>query len=68
MDSTTIIISAVLGLAVGFAIAKFLKRGKPQRPLSMREKMHLQSLKTPKMKAKTLKKTKYFRPKSAFWN
>ena len=33
MDSTMIIIAAIVGLAIGFAIAKFLEKGKASKTI-----------------------------------
>ena len=60
MDSTTIIISAVLGLAVGFAIAKFLEKGKASKTIINARKDALAIIKNAKNEGENIKKDKIF--------
>jgi ribonuclease Y len=66
MDSTTIIISAVLGLAVGFAIAKFLEKGKASKTIINARKDALAIIKNAKNEGENIKKDKIFQAKERF--
>ena len=59
MDSTTIIISAVLGLAVGFAIAKFLEKGKASKTIINARKDALAIIKNAKNEGENIKKDNF---------
>lgn len=66
MDSTTIIISAVLGLAIGFAIAKFLEKGKASKTIINARKDALAIIKNAKKEGENIKKDKIFQAKERF--
>jgi ribonuclease Y len=66
MDSTTIIISAVLGLAIGFAIAKFLEKGKASKTIINARKDALAIIKNAKNEGENIKKDKIFQAKERF--
>ena len=66
MDSTTIIISVVLGLAVGFAIAKFLEKGKASKTIINARKDALAIIKNAKNEGENIKKDKIFQAKERF--
>ncbi len=66
MDSTTMIIAAVVGLAIGFAIAKFLEKGKASKTLANAKKESENILKNAKIEGESIKKDKIFQAKEKF--
>ncbi len=66
MDSTIPIISAVVGLAIGFIIAKFLEKGKASKTIINARKDALSIIKEAKNEGERLKKDKIFQAKERF--
>ncbi len=66
MDSTTMIIASVVGLAIGFAIAKFLEKGKASKTLANAKKESENILKNAKIEGESIKKDKIFQAKEKF--
>ena len=66
MDSTIPIISAVVGLAIGFIIAKFLEKGKASKTIVNARKDALRIIKEAKNEGERLKKDKIFQAKERF--
>ncbi|MFS4469393.1 ribonuclease Y [Maribacter sp. 2210JD10-5] len=66
MDSTMIIIAAIVGLAIGFAIAKFLEKGKASKMIASAKKDASQILKEAKLEGESLKKDKILQAKEKF--
>jgi ribonuclease Y len=67
MDSTAIIIIAVIaGLAIGFAIAKFMEKGKASKTISNAKKEAESILKVANVEGENLKKDKIFQAKEKF--
>lgn len=66
MDSTMIIIAAIVGLAIGFAIAKFMEKGKASKTIANAKKEAAQFLKEAKVEGENLKKDKILQAKEKF--
>src|SRR6056297_1720797 len=67
MDSTTlIIIVGIMGLVVGFAIAKFMEKGKASKTLINAKKEAETILKNAKSEGENIKKDKIFQAKEKF--
>jgi len=67
MDSTTIsVIAAVIGLIVGFVIAKFLEKGKAAKTITNAKKEASSILKEAKKEGEGIKKDKIFQAKEKF--
>ncbi|MFS4456618.1 ribonuclease Y [Maribacter sp. 2304DJ31-5] len=66
MDNTMIIIAALVGLALGFAIAKFLEKGKASKTIANAKKDASRLLKEAKLEGETLKKDKILQAKEKF--
>lgn len=66
MDSTMIIIAGIVGLAIGFAIAKFLEKGKASKTLANAKKESEAILKNAKIEGESIKKDKIFQAKEKF--
>ncbi|MFT6369766.1 MAG: ribonuclease Y, partial [Maribacter sp.] len=66
MDSTMIIIVAILGLAIGFGIAKFMEKGKASKTIANAKKEAAQFLKEAKVEGENLKKDKILQAKEKF--
>ncbi|NGX84173.1 ribonuclease Y [Aequorivita sp. KMM 9714] len=66
MDIVTIIISAIVGLAIGFFIAKILERNNASHVLSRAKKSAAAILKEAKSEAESIKKDKILQAKEKF--
>ena len=66
MDSSIVIIGAVVGLIIGFLIAKFLEKGKASKTLSNSKNEAQSILKNAKMEGENIKKDKIFQAKEKF--
>jgi ribonuclease Y len=66
MDSTMIIIAAIVGLAIGFGIAKFMEKGKASKTIANAKKEAAQFLKEAKVEGENLKKDKILQAKEKF--
>ena len=66
MDSTSMIIAAIVGLAIGFAIAKFMEKGKASRTIANAKKEAETILNNAKTEGENTKKDKIFQAKEKF--
>ena len=66
MDSTMMIIAGVIGLAIGFAIAKFLEKGKDAKALSGAKSEAATIIKNANIEAESIKKDKIYQAKEKF--
>jgi ribonuclease Y len=66
MDSTMIIIAAIVGLAIGFAIAKFLEKGKASKTIINAKKDAERILKDANAEGESVKKEKILQAKEKF--
>ena len=66
MDTTTGIIALVIGLGVGFIIAKLLEKGKASKTIDAAKKEAASILKGAKSEAESIKKDKIFQAKEKF--
>jgi len=66
MDSTMIIIAAIVGLAIGFGIAKFMEKGKASKTIANAKKEASQLLKEAKVEGESIKKDKILQAKEKF--
>ncbi len=66
MDSTMIIIAGIVGLAIGFAIAKFMEKGKASKTIANAKKDAAQILKEAKVEGESIKKDKILQAKEKF--
>ncbi|NER14174.1 ribonuclease Y [Leptobacterium flavescens] len=67
MDNTTLlVIAVVVGLVIGFAIAKFLEKGKASKMISSAKKEASSIVKNAKREAENIKKDKIFQAKEKF--
>jgi len=66
MDNISIIIASLVGLAVGFAIAKFLEKGKASKTTLNAEKEAQSILKNAEKEAENIRKDKLFQAKEKF--
>ena len=66
MDSTMIIIAAIVGLAIGFAIAKFLEKGKASKTIINAKKDAERILKDANVEGESVKKEKILQAKEKF--
>ena len=66
MDSATLIIAAIVGLAIGFAIAKFLEKGKASKTLSNAKNEAKTIISAAKTEGENIKKDKIFQAKEKF--
>src|SRR6056297_259073 len=66
MDSTMIIIAAIVGLAIGFGIAKFMEKGKASKTIANAKKEASQLLKEAKVEVESIKKDKILQAKEKF--
>src|SRR6056297_1307544 len=66
MDSTMIIIAAIVGLAIGFGIAKFMEKGKASKTIANAKKEASQPLKEAKVEGESIKKDKILQAKEKF--
>ncbi|MBC6997880.1 ribonuclease Y [Cytophaga sp. FL35] len=66
MDIATLIIAAIVGIVIGFAIAKFLEKGKASKTLSEAKNKAEAILKDAKTEGENIKKDKIFQAKEKF--
>lgn len=66
MDNATIIIVAIIGIAIGFAIAKFMEKGKASKILAGAKKEADTIIKNAKVEGENIKKDKIFQAKEKF--
>lgn len=66
MDITTTIIAAIVGLVIGFIIAKFLEKGKASKTVSNAKREAASMLKDAKAEGENIKKDKIFQAKEKF--
>ncbi|WP_047245884.1 ribonuclease Y [Maribacter thermophilus] len=66
MDSTMIIIVGIIGLAVGFAIAKFMEKGKASKTIANAKKEAAHIVKEAKIEGENIKKDKILQAKEKF--
>ncbi len=67
MDSTTyIIIAAIVGIVLGFAVAKFLEKGKASKTISNAKREASSIIKNAKTEGESIKKDKIFQAKEKF--
>ncbi|CAM3595963.1 ribonuclease Y [Zobellia roscoffensis] len=66
MDSATLIIAGIVGLAIGFAIAKFLEKGKASKTLSNAKTEANSIISSAKTEGENIKKDKIFQAKEKF--
>lgn len=66
MDSTTIIISSLIGLAIGFAIAKFMEKGKASKTIANAKREATRILKEANLEGESIKKDKILQAKEKF--
>ncbi|WP_276167466.1 ribonuclease Y [Zobellia alginiliquefaciens] len=66
MDSATLIIAGIVGLAIGFAIAKFMEKGKASKMLSNAKTEANSIISAAKTEGENIKKDKIFQAKEKF--
>lgn len=66
MDSATLIIVGIIGLAIGFAIAKFMEKGKATKTTANAKKEAESILKNAQTEGESIKKDKIFQAKEKF--
>ena len=66
MDSATLIIVGIIGLAIGFAIAKFMEKGKATKTTVNAKKEAESILKNAQTEGESIKKDKIFQAKEKF--
>ncbi|MGJ8738851.1 Rnase Y domain-containing protein, partial [Zobellia laminariae] len=66
MDSATLIIAGIVGLAIGFAIAKFMEKGKASKTLSNAKSEANTIISAAKTEGENIKKDKIFQAKEKF--
>lgn len=66
MDSATLIIAVIIGLAIGFGIAKFMEKGKASKTLGNAKQQADAILKSAKVEGESIKKDKIFQAKEKF--
>ncbi|CAM4214459.1 ribonuclease Y [Zobellia nedashkovskayae] len=66
MDSATLIIAGIVGLAIGFAIAKFMEKGKASKTLSNAKSEANTIISSAKSEGENIKKDKIFQAKEKF--
>jgi len=66
MDSTMIIIAGIVGLAIGFAIAKFMEKGKASKTIANAKRDAGRILKEANVEGEGIKKDKIFQAKEKF--
>ncbi|KKM27668.1 hypothetical protein LCGC14_1572390 [marine sediment metagenome] len=66
MDSATLLIVAIVGLAIGFAIAKFMEKGKASKTTLNAKKEAENILKNAQTEGESIKKDKIFQAKEKF--
>lgn len=66
MDSTVIIIAGIVGLAIGFAIAKFMEKGKASKTIANSKREATRILKEANLEGDSIKKDKILQAKEKF--
>lgn len=66
MDSTTIIIVGIVGLAIGFAIAKIMEKGKASKTIDSAKKEAASIIRAAETEGESTKKDKIFQAKEKF--
>ncbi|WP_299530762.1 ribonuclease Y [Ulvibacterium sp.] len=66
MDITTAIITGIIGLIVGFVIAKFMEKGKASKTMANAKREAASIIKDAKLEGETIKKDKIFQAKEKF--
>ena len=66
MDTTTIIIAAIIGLVIGFAIAKFLEKGRASKTISSAKSEAKRIIKEANTEGESIKKDKMLQAKEKF--
>ncbi|MEB8329624.1 ribonuclease Y [Flavobacteriaceae bacterium KMM 6897] len=66
MDSTTMIIVGIVGLAIGFAIAKIMEKGKASKTIDSAKKEAASIIKEAELLGESTKKDKIFQAKEKF--
>jgi len=66
MDTTTIIIAAIVGLVIGFVIAKFLEKGRASRTIGNAKREAATIIKGANVEGENIKKDKIFQAKEKF--
>lgn len=66
METTTIIIAGIVGIAIGFIIAKFLEKGKASKTIGNAKREAASILKNAKVEGENIKKDKIFQAKEKF--
>jgi len=66
MDTTTIIIAAIIGLVIGFAIAKFLEKGRASKTTSNAKSEAKRIIKEANTEGESIKKDKMLQAKEKF--
>ncbi|MDO6518428.1 ribonuclease Y [Zobellia uliginosa] len=66
MDSATLIIAGIIGLAIGFAIAKFMEKGKASKTLLNAKNEANSIINAAKVEGENIKKDKIFQAKEKF--
>ncbi len=66
MDNSILIIAGIVGLAIGFVIAKFMEKGKASKIIAAAKKDAASILKEAKVEGDSIKKDKIFQAKEKF--
>ncbi|MBM1106668.1 ribonuclease Y [Aurantibacter crassamenti] len=66
MDNTTIAVAVVVGLVIGFLIAKFMEKGKASKTIANSKNDAASIIKDAKIEAENIKKDKIFQAKEKF--
>ncbi|MEM9144490.1 MAG: ribonuclease Y [Bacteroidota bacterium] len=66
MDSTLAIITGIVGVIIGFAVAKFLEKGKASKTMANAKREAASILKGAKLEGETIKKDKMYQAKERF--
>lgn len=66
MDSITMIIAGIVGLAIGFAIAKFMEKGKASKTIANAKREAARILKEANVEGESIKKDKILQAKEKF--
>ena len=66
MDNSILIIAGIVGLAIGFVIAKFMEKGKASKTIASAKKDAQSILKEAKIEGENIKKDKIFQAKEKF--
>ncbi|WP_298480319.1 ribonuclease Y [uncultured Maribacter sp.] len=66
MDNSILIIAGIVGLVIGFAIAKFMEKGKASKTIANAKKEAQSIIKEAKIEGESVKKDKMFQAKEKF--